>query len=312
MVRKSSGRTTLPVPEDGSPINLAELIDFHKDEIVAIKALVVASEEVKQLANRRVRPEDDEVWLVRYLLNVKYTVQEAAQRFITMILTRHAEPRIDAFHEMLTKDDSAKLKEGQITYPHAEHIFQYVPERLLHMYDKHGQPISVQCLGRSDLKKFLTDVIDSQFEDYALCNAEFKRLTVDLRSRETNQLVQYLQVVDLSGLGMTHINRAALGRVNKMTKKLDLLYKECLGRIWVTNAPGIFRAVYSAAKFVMNERTAAKIMVIGADLSKMSPMLDVSALPDVLHNPKGPGQPTTGIAFPDAAHPLPPDLSEEM
>lgn len=303
--KKGSGRETLSPSPDGTPIKLSELLDHHKEEIVAVRALVKASAEVKDLKDRCIYPEEDDLWIVRYLLNTKYTVEEATKRFINMIVARHNDPVANQVHKVLTENEGELYRQGQIKFPNVQGCFKAIPERLVHMYDKWGQPVSISCMGRSDLA-YLMKLDDGIFQTYGFYKAEYVRLLVDQRSRETDQLVQLVQVVDLTGLGLTsHLNMSAFKRMNRMTKKLDNLYKETLGRIWVINAPFVFHQILKAGKFVMNERTAAKIQTVGGDMKKIAMVMDLDQIPEAVKNPKSATE-KTGITLPDATPPAPP------
>ena len=93
-------------------------------------------------------------------------------------------------------------------------------------------------------------------------------------SRGTNKMCHWCGVVDVGGIGLNLINmvgitiqfstslsfvQAAIDALQKVTKQIDVLYKETYGRIFVINAPIVFQLVFKMVRPLLSERTAAKV-----------------------------------------------------
>jgi hypothetical protein len=118
---------------------------------------------------------------------------------------------------------------------------------------------------------------------------EFMRLVVDKLSKKTNYFTNFITIVDLTGLTMAHLNRAAYTEFAKVNQVLDSMYKEILGPVFVINAPRVFQALWNAAKEIMSERTVSKVQVLGPDyITHLNRFLDVSILPQILGGNRSP------------------------
>ena len=188
-------RSTLKHGDHGEPIRLSALLEHHQGELEEMKRLLQDSPVLKSLQEESDRadfqPETDDVFLLRFLLNPKYTVQEATERFIKMLKYRNErrlklQSHYQTFHQLV---QNAPFH-GQAALPHARKVFDSIPERLLHFHDHWGQPVALQCVGRSSLSSFLQNCTAEEFEDYALAKSEYMRLYIDYQSRQTDQLVQ--------------------------------------------------------------------------------------------------------------------------
>lgn len=214
--------------------------------------------ELSQPQNQRF---DNEIWLLRYLLNPKYSVAQCAERYRKMIATREK----DGVNEILARLEAEGGTGFDIKrFPHFEVVNRAFPEALWHTTDIYGQPVAVSLLGRCEPKSLVSSLTKDEFYEYAKYKAEYMRMTVDALSERSGKLLQWVQVIDLDGLGMKHMHSGAMDVMKSASNRIDQMYKECLGKILVVNAPRVFHMIWAMVKLWLNERTAVKVTLLGA------------------------------------------------
>jgi len=201
---------------------------------------------------------DDDLWLIRFCFNPKYNVDQCVERYRKMIRTRK-EDGVDKIREKLLAETEIDIK----AFPFWKEVNTAYPESLFHTKDIHGQPVAIQLLGRSDPKSLTKAITKDQLYTYTLHKAEYMRLTLDKMSYTANKMLQWVQVVDLDGLSMMkHMNASAMEPIKSASNRVDQMYKECFGRIYITNAPRVFHMIWAMVKLWVSERTAQKVVMM--------------------------------------------------
>jgi hypothetical protein len=200
---------------------------------------------------------DDDVWLIRFLFNPKYTIEQCAERYRVMIQKRKA----DGVDKIL-KDLQTQGHVDNSKFPHFEQVSHSFPETLSRTKDCYGQPVALQQLGKSDPAYFVQHLSKEQFYQYTLYKAEFMRITLDKMCVETGLLLQWVQVIDLAGLGVRHCNTSAMDLFKHASKQVDQMYKECLGKVLIVNVPRPFYMMWNLMKVWIAERTVQKVTLL--------------------------------------------------
>eukprot|EP00298_Acanthocystis_sp_HF-20_P009668 c18437_g3_i4.p1 GENE.c18437_g3_i4~~c18437_g3_i4.p1 ORF type:complete len:137 (+),score=57.88 c18437_g3_i4:298-708(+) len=98
--------------------------------------------------------------------------------------------------------------------------------------------------------------------------SEYMRLTLEKMSNESGRMLQWIQVIDLTGLGLKHANTTAIDIAKNASSQIDQMYKECLGKVLVVNAPRVFSMIWALMKPWIAERTVQKLMLVNATANK--------------------------------------------
>jgi len=204
---------------------------------------------------------DHDPWILRFLFNPRYTPEQCADRFRKMIQTRVD----DGVNEILEEIQAGGGLEYDITkFPHFEVVNRAFPESLWHTTDLFGQPVALQLLGKAEPKLLVDSVNKDEFYTYTKYKAEYMRLVLDTLSESSGKLLQWVQVIDLTGLGFKHMNTTSMDIVKSASSRVDQMYKECLGKILIVQAPRLFHAIWAMMKLWVTERTAQKVTLLGS------------------------------------------------
>lgn len=229
-----------------------------------------ALEEIRELLKDELAKEenaiyDDDIWILRFMMNPKYGPEKCAERYKKMIQLREENKLNEIREKILVMMEETPVREVPKLFPHYETVNRSFPESLWHTSDKWGQPVAVQLLGKSELKPFVANMNKDTFYEYTLWKAEYVRLSLDKIAKETGTFVQWVQVIDLNGMGMKHMNSTAMEILKSASTRVDQMYKECFGPIMVCNAPRVFHMLWSMVKIWLNERTKVKVSLMGSN-----------------------------------------------
>ena len=149
--------------------------------------------------------------------------------------------------------------------------------------DKEGHLILLDDLGSINFKGLQKMYQDSP-DSLVLQRARMMEL-VELRKRrraEETGRRRYKQVVifDLAALSFSHLTSENRTIVGSMIKKMQALYVESTWKIFVINAPMIFRGAWAFVKTVLAARTVEKVNICGGKSSYMSAFENAGILPE--------------------------------
>jgi hypothetical protein len=204
--------------------------------------------------------ENDDLWILRFLLNPIYSTSECVNRYVKMIRLRE-ENGLNHIKDLIFEQIN-KSQDPVCNFPYFEIVNKAFPESLYHTNDIWGQPVAIQLLGKSDLTFLTENLCKSEFYQYALWKAEYMRIILDMKSHETQHLLQWVQVIDLEGLGFAHVNPTAFDYLKSASNRIDQIYKECFGNIYIVNVPGAFHFIWSIMCLWVSPRTAQKITLL--------------------------------------------------
>jgi hypothetical protein len=82
-----------------------------------------------------------------------------------------------------------------------------------------------------------------------------QRVLLPRESKKRGQLLDKMCVImDLHGLGVGHLSRVNLNALQRLTKIDQNNYPECLGKLFIVNAPWIFGSVWGFIKTFLDKR----------------------------------------------------------
>eukprot|EP00878_Enallax_costatus_P021465 GHUV01022722.1.p1 GENE.GHUV01022722.1~~GHUV01022722.1.p1 ORF type:complete len:454 (+),score=138.54 GHUV01022722.1:1181-2542(+) len=154
-----------------------------------------------------------------------------------------------------------------------------------HKTDKLGRPIYIQLLGKIDigtLKQITTEerMIKFHIQEYERCGKVIMPICSKLAGR---QIDQTFGIMDVKGVGMSHLSGEVKRLMTTMTKYDQDNYPEMLGRICIINAPLVFKAIWALVKPLLNPRTLSKIQICQSNYTKdLLEWIDAENLPEWL------------------------------
>ena len=97
------------------------------------------------------------------------------------------------------------------------------------------------------------------------------------------RIQQGLTILDLTGGGITSVNKQVYGLVKVAAGIGSDYYPEIMGNMFVVNAPYLFSGVWAMVKGFLDERTRNKIQIIGGGFEKtLLQYIDSNQLPSFL------------------------------
>ena len=204
--------------------------------------------------------------LLRFLRARDYNLRRAGAMFINHL----------AWREAYGVDDILEKE-----FPEREAILRLFPQGY-HGCCKEGRPIYIQHLGSVDLQE-LTQVASEErvvqlfIQEYE----KFLRIKLPAASLACGHFVdQSFTVLDVKGVGVWQI----AGQKSRLIKKILSIsqdnYPELMGRMFIINAPAVFKMMFGVFKPLIGARTLKKVEMHGKSyLSKLLGHADSAQLP---------------------------------
>ena len=82
------------------------------------------------------------------------------------------------------------------------------------------------------------------------------------------QIEQTLTILDFEGFGMSLMSKKMYGLIQKGSGIMQDNYPECLGQMFIINAPFVFTAVYAIVKNFVDEKTRKKIQIVSSSYTQ--------------------------------------------
>jgi len=243
--------------------SIEEIKKIHAEPLAAVRALLSI-------------PCDDDVTVYRFLRGHKMNVSVAAQHLNATLKWRQ-ENKLDAI-----RAKAEKLTQRQ--FPFAEKVLAVHPHNIFHGYDRRGQPLSIERLGRANPHQMCRTVPFADMQVYHFHHMESKAALLDRLSLERGEVVRTCKIMDFSGLGRAHLDRRGMVYVKKLLDLSQGNYPEMLGTLFVVNTPWVFTFAWKIVKPWLNEKTLAKIHILPNDgyIDVLKQYIDEENIPDFL------------------------------
>jgi len=196
-------------------------------------------------------------------------VKKAVKMFVDMLEWREAYGTDGAFSWKFEQIEAIKK-----SYPHG-----------FHKYDKQGRPIYIERVGHMDQKALLDVISVEDMMKFHVQTMEYARTTLFAKASERagGVIDQQLTIVDLDGLGLSHLGRVTYSFLNGVADIDQNYYPEVLGKMYIINAPWTFKAAWAVIRPWLNEGTRAKIEIVRSGWKEMLlEEIDEDVLPDFL------------------------------
>jgi len=132
--------------------------------------------------------------------------------------------------------------------------------------DPMGHLVQVDRLGKIDpsglLKKFTVEEVQAQHT----CNQELRGKMVEEHLKTTGKRIyKMVSILDLDGVGMGHMSGSFTGPARSTMDIDQWFYPESVQKLYVINAPWVFKAIWAIVKPWLHPITVSKIQICGSD-----------------------------------------------
>jgi hypothetical protein len=204
--------------------------------------------------------------LHRFLRARKSDVPKALTMFSNYIQWRH-DAEVDDIVQNYSFPEAAKVSE---MYP-----------RFYHKTDKLGRPVYFEILGKMHVEALFSvtsteRLIKGYIREYEkLLNYRFAACGLKIGKH----IEQGCSVLDLKGVPLSQFNQ-----VRKVVQQVSSVaqdyYPETLGKMFIINAPFLFKGIWQIVKPMLDENTVSKISVLGSNYeSELFEVIDKSNVP---------------------------------
>ncbi|XP_019155892.1 PREDICTED: phosphatidylinositol/phosphatidylcholine transfer protein SFH11 isoform X2 [Ipomoea nil] len=208
--------------------------------------------------------------LLRFLRMRDYDMVKAKEMFLNYLKWRE-EFRVDAICKEFKYEEYREVKG---LYPHG-----------FHGVDRYGRPIYIDRVGMVDINKLLEVTTIERFVKYHVSEQE---KTLNLRYPACSlaakkHIASTTSILDVKDVGMSNFSKPARYLFLEIQKIDSNYYPETLHRLFIINAGSGFKVLWKAIRAFLDQRTLAKIQVLGNNyLKNLVEVIDPSNLPTFL------------------------------
>ncbi|XP_051114896.1 phosphatidylinositol/phosphatidylcholine transfer protein SFH11 [Andrographis paniculata] len=208
--------------------------------------------------------------LLRFLRMRDFHLVKAKDMFMQYIKWRE-EFHVDTITKEFKFDEYQEVKQ---CYPHG-----------FHGVDRYGRPVYIEQLGMVDLNKFLQVTTVDRFVKHHICEQEktmnWRFPACSLAAKK--HIASTFSILDVKDVGRSHFSKPARHLFMEIQRIDSCYYPETLHQLFIINAGSGFKVLWKAIKKFLDERTLAKIRVLGTDYrSFLIEAIDPSNLPTFL------------------------------
>ena len=166
------------------------------------------------------------------------------------------------------------------SFPEASKVAEIYP-RFYHKTDKLGRPVYFEILGKMHVDALFSvttseRLIKGYIREYEkLLNYRF----VACGLKVGKHLEQGCSILDLKGVPLSQFNQVRKV-VQQVSSVAQNYYPETLGKMFIINAPFLFKGIWSMIKPMLDENTVSKISVLGSNYeADLLEVIDKNNLP---------------------------------
>jgi hypothetical protein len=168
------------------------------------------------------------------------------------------------------------------TFDYAEHaeVMKYYP-RYYHKADKEGRPMYIEEIGSIDIKAlYKITTPERQIQNLVVEYEKLATYRLPACSVKHNKMIETsCTILDLKGVSLRSFS-SVFGYVKQASTIGQNYYPERMGKFFIINAPLLFSSVWSLVKPMLDEVTAAKIVILGPKYQKvLLEHIDADSLP---------------------------------
>jgi len=208
----------------------------------------------------------DDAYLLRFCRARKFDLKQIIEMW-----DKFVKWRIDQDVDNITNFQFAELPSVREHYPHG-----------YYKVDKIGRPLYIERIGKLKIDNLFQVTTEERMMRYYIQSYEFliNKIFPSCSAVAGKPIEQTCTILDLDGVGLS----MATSRVKNFIKMASNIgqnyYPEILGKMYIINAPFLFSGLWAIVKPWLDEKTVAKIQIIGSGYkSELLKMIDEQNLP---------------------------------
>lgn len=208
--------------------------------------------------------------LLRFLRMRDYDLTKSKNMYLNYLKWRE-EFNVDEISKELKFEEFDEVKK---CYPHG-----------FHGVDRYGRPVYIERIGRVNLNRLLEVTTIERFVKYHVSEQErtlnWRYPACSLAAKK--HIASTVSILDVKDVGMSNFSKPARSLFLEIQKIDSHYYPETLHRLFIINAGSGFKVLWKAIKTFLDQRTLAKIQVLGSNYTKtLLEVIDPSNLPTFL------------------------------
>ncbi|KAI8638717.1 CRAL-TRIO domain-containing protein [Parasitella parasitica] len=154
-----------------------------------------------------------------------------------------------------------------------------------HKFDKDGHPILIDRTGYHNTKEMGSNVTAAEITNYQIAANEFLNRVImpEGCERAARPIHSETIIFDCTNMSLWQFHMSAMYHFKAIAEIVQHYYPETLNRLFIVNAPSAFVVMFKVIKPWLNQRTLAKVHVLGSNYqSVLLEYIDAENLPDFL------------------------------
>ncbi|XP_049377116.1 phosphatidylinositol/phosphatidylcholine transfer protein SFH11 [Solanum stenotomum] len=232
--------------------------------------IVDSFRELLFLEGQQIDKNNDYHTLLRFLRMRDYDLPKAKNMYLNYLKWRE-EFHVDEISKEFKFEEFNEVKQ---CYPHG-----------FHGVDRYGRPIYIDRIGMVNLTRLLEVTTTERFVKYHVSEQEktlnWRFPACSLAAKK--HIASTVSIVDVKDVGVSSFSKPARLLFLEIQKIDSHYYPETLHRLFIINAGSGFKVLWKAIKAFLDQRTLAKIQVLGSNYTKtLLEVIDPSNLPTFL------------------------------
>nr|CAG8608048.1 6150_t:CDS:1 [Entrophospora candida]CAG8612536.1 8080_t:CDS:1 [Entrophospora candida] len=192
----------------------------------------------------------DDDYLLRFLRARKFDLVKTKKMFIDC--------------ENWRKDFGVDELVKTFDYKERDEVMKYYP-RYYHKTDNDGRPIYIEEIGKVDIKSlYQVTTVERQIQNLVVEYEKLGYIRLPACSLKQGELIETTcTILDLKGVSIRSFSNV-FGFVKQASNIGQNYYPERMGKFYIINAPMLFSSVWGLVKPLLDEVTAAKIIILNS------------------------------------------------
>lgn len=161
----------------------------------------------------------------------------------------------------------------------------------IHGRDKRGHPVYYEQIGRVDPETVMKHYALVDVKMYHCVSMErLEAIKAEISEKSGHRTYKHVVILDLAGFGFKHCSKKLYAQINSMVDIYQYFYPEALVRLFIINAPFVFKALWAVVSPWLHPATREQISFCksGKHLAELTKYIDVDQIP-VHYGGKCPG-----------------------